>query len=90
MVEWTLPKAVGLHGAPINGSCSVTAYPRPEVSVITSSKCDIRKENIHIGRYTNKVEFTIKNVTKECETLYCFIETFSKLDTTELLIIGKH
>ena len=88
-MKWTLPKAVGLYGAPINGSCSVTAYPRPEVTVITSLGCDIWKENIHIGRHTNKVEFTIKNVTKRCEKIHCFIQTFSELNTTELLIIGK-
>lgn len=87
VVEWTLPKAVGLHGSPIHGSCSVTAYPRPAVRVITPKGCDSQKKNIHIGRHTNKVEFTIKNATKRCEKIHCFIQTFGELNTTELLII---
>ena len=91
MVEWDLPKAVGLHGAPIKGSCSVTAYPKPAaVTVITPFGCYSRHNNIHIGKHTIKAEFIIKNVTKECEEIHCFIHTFATLNTTELLIIGKY
>ena len=90
VVEWDLPKAVGLHGAPIHGSCSVTAYPRPAVRVITPHGCDSQKKNVHIGRHTNKVEFTINNATKRCEKIHCFIQTFGEVNTTGLLIIGKH
>ena len=89
MVEWDLPKAVGLHGAPINGSCTVTAYPRPHVKVITPNGCKSEEESIRIGRYTNKVVFTIHNATKSCEEIYCYISTFGELNSAELLIIGK-
>ena len=89
VVEWNLPKAVGLHGAPIKGSCSVTAYPRPSVMVITPFGCKSQQKSIHIGRHTNKVEFTIHNATKRCEEIHCFIRTFGELNTTELLIVGK-
>ena len=89
MVEWNLPKAVGLHGAPIKGSCTVTAYPRPSVMVITPYGCKSQQKSVHVGKHTNKVEFTINNVTKRCEKIHCFIRTFGKLDTTELLIVGK-
>ena len=88
-MQWDLPKVVGLHSSPINGSCSVTAYPRPNVSVIILYGCDIQQESILITQYTNKVLFTISNVTKNCEKIYCFIPTFSEIHTTELLIIGK-
>ena len=90
VVQWELPKAVGLYGGPINGSCSVTAYPRPHVIVITPYGCDIEQESIHIGRHTNKVVFTIYNATKSCEEIYCFIATFSELKSAELLIVGKY
>ena len=90
VVEWTLPKAVGLHGAPIKGSCTVTAYPRPSVRVITPNGCKNQQKSIYIGRHTNKVEFTINNVTKRCEKIHCFIPSFGALNSTELLIIGKH
>ena len=89
VVEWTLPKAVGLHGAPIKGSCTVTAYPRPSVMVITSYGCKNQQKSIHIGRHTNKVEFSINNATKRCEEIHCFIRTFGELNSTELLIVGK-
>ena len=90
MVQWDLPKAVGLHGAPISGSCTVTAYPRPQVLVITSTGCQIQKESIPIERHTTKVLFTISNVTKVCEQIHCYIPTFGELDTTKLLIVGKY
>ena len=89
MVEWDLPKAVGLYGAPINGSCSVTAYPRPHVLVLTPYGCDSQQKSIHIGRYTTEVLFTISNVTKSCKEIYCYISSFSVSNTTELLIVGK-
>lgn len=89
VVQWDLPKAVGLYGSPISGSCSVTAYPRPQVLVITPYGCDSQAKSILIGQYTNKVLFTISNVTKNCEMIYCYILTFGELYTTELLIIGK-
>ena len=89
VVQWDLPKAVGLYGAPISGSCSVTAYPRPHVLVITPYKCHNQQKIIPIGQYTNKVLFTISNVTKNCEKIYCYIPTFGEIHTTELLIIGK-
>ena len=88
-VQWNLPKAVGLYGAPINGSCNVTAYPRPRVMVITPYGCDSQKKSIHIGRYTTEVLFTISNVTKSCKEIYCYILPFGQLNTTELLIVGK-
>ena len=89
MVQWDLPKAVGLHGSPINGSCSVTAYPRPHVLVITPYGCENQQQSIHIGSHTNKVVFTINNATKSCEEIHCYISTFGELNSTELLIIGK-
>ena len=89
VVHWDLPKAVGLHSGPINGSCSVTAYPRPHVLVVTPYGCDSQQESIHIGRYTNKVVFTINNATKSCEEIHCYISTFGELNSTELQIIGK-
>ena len=89
VVEWNLPKAVCLHGAPIKGSCTVTAYPRPSVMVITPYGCKSQQKSVHVGRYTNKVEFNINNVTKRCKEIHCFIRTFGELDTTELLIVGK-
>ena len=89
VVEWDLPKAVGLYGAPINGSCSVTAYPRPHVIVITPYGCDSQHKSFPIGRYTTKALFTISNVTKNCEQIRCLITTFHELHTTELLIVGK-
>ena len=90
VVEWDLPKAVGLYGAPISGSCSVTAYPRPHVMFIIPYGCDSQHKSIHIGRYTTKVLFTISNVTKSCKEIHCYISTFGKLNTKELLIVGKY
>lgn len=89
VIQWDLPKAVGLHGTAITGSCNATAYPRPNVMVIASNGCDYKQERvIPIGRHTNKAVFTIKNVTKSCEKIHCYIPKFYHINSTELLIIG--
>lgn len=90
MVQWNLPKAVGLHAGAITGSCSVTAYPRPFVIVQINYECDYKRESVHIEGYTTTVVFTINNVTRKCETIRCYILPFGKVNSTELLIVGKY
>lgn len=88
-IEWDLPKAVGLNGVAVTGSCSVTAYPRPlDAKVMIPFGCDYQQERIHIRKHTTKIVFTIKNITKGCEKIYCFIPRFEHIESRELLIIG--
>ena len=90
VIQWELPKAVGLNGVAITGSCSASGYPRPNVKVIIPAGCDYQQNNVHVGNYTNKAVFTM-NVTKHCEQIYCLAssKTYSVLRTEKLLIVGK-
>jgi len=89
-IEWDLPKAVGLNGTAVTGSCSITAYPRPSRATVLIPKCDYQQESIPIGNYTTKVVFTINNITKSCEHIYCYVPTFGHIESRELLIVGEH
>ena len=90
VIQWELPKAVGLNGVAIIGSCSASGYPRPNVRVIIPAGCDYQQNNVHVGNYTNKAVFTM-NVTKHCEQIYCLIlsKSYSFLRAKKLLIVGK-
>ena len=90
VIQWSLPNAVALNGNSVTGRCSAFGYPRPDVKVVIP-RCNYKQENVHVGRHTNEAVFTIMNVTKSCEQIYCLIrsKTYSILRRYKLLIVGK-
>lgn len=90
VTQWNLPKVVALNGDAVTGSCSASGYPRPNVRVIIPG-CNYQQASININKHTNKAVFTINNVTKNCEQIYCLIttKTSSVLRTKKLLIVGE-
>ena len=67
VIQWTLPEAV-VAGSSVTGRCRATGYPRPSVDVM--NKCIDQYQHRIIDEYTSEVEFTIKNITKNCKHIH--------------------
>ena len=91
-VQWNIDDTVELNGS-INGSCTATANPCPEVKVIISNHCSYQTKLVTIDNYTVTVELMIASVTEECRDIYCYISNHNGPIFTKTLTVippGEH
>ena len=85
-VQWNINDAAILNGS-INGSCTATANPCPEVKVIMSNHCNYQTKLVTIDNYTVTVELMIARVTEECRDIYCYVSNHNGPIFTKTLTI---
>ena len=85
-VQWNINDTVELNGS-INGNCTATANPCPEVKVIMSNHCSYQTKFVTIDNYTVTVELMIASVTEECRDIYCYISNHNGPIFTKTLTI---
>ena len=67
VIQCALLEAV-VAGSSVTGRCRATGYPRPSVDIM--NKCIDQYQHRIIDEYTSEVEFTIKNITKNCKHIH--------------------
>ena len=85
-VQWNINDTVELNGS-INGNCTATANPCPEVKVIMSNHCSYQTKLVTIDNYTVTVELMIARVTEECRDIHCYISNHNGPIFTKTLTI---